>query len=150
MNNAMKHLEDACETIDASVFSGDLLYDEERMEALQHYMDRWDRAMVKHESATLKEEFEAKVNGFELHAENKTLFGHLIAQHVFEKLDRIDDSQRLEFLKENLAVVESCEHGFSVFKTDSEGFRVVNMSACYTKNWRSAIDAAIMNAVKES
>lgn len=48
--NMLKYLEDACEGIDASIFSGDLLYDDERREMLKEYIGRWTRAITKHEA----------------------------------------------------------------------------------------------------
>jgi hypothetical protein len=48
--NMLKYLEDACEGIDASIFSGDLLYDDERREMLKEYIGRWTRTITEHET----------------------------------------------------------------------------------------------------
>lgn len=47
----MSYFEDACESIDASVFSGDMLFDDERRKMLKDYIGRWARAIEAHESA---------------------------------------------------------------------------------------------------
>lgn len=47
----MKHMEKACESIDASVFSSDMLFDDERRKTLKDYIGRWTRAIEEHESA---------------------------------------------------------------------------------------------------
>jgi hypothetical protein len=44
----MNYLENACEEIDAGIFSGDLLWIEERREMLKRYMARWQRAIDEH------------------------------------------------------------------------------------------------------
>lgn len=46
-----KYLENACEEIDASVFTGDVLFDDvDRME-LRRYVERWLRAIDEHEKS---------------------------------------------------------------------------------------------------
>lgn len=40
-----KYTIDACESIDASVFSGELLFDEESVNELERYVQRWQRAI---------------------------------------------------------------------------------------------------------
>lgn len=47
----MSHLEQACESIDASVFSSDMLFDDGRRKMLKDYIGRWSRAINDHESA---------------------------------------------------------------------------------------------------
>lgn len=47
------YLEKACEEIDASVFSGDLLFDKEDREALIEYIRRWTDAIKEHEREIL-------------------------------------------------------------------------------------------------
>lgn len=37
---------EACESIDASVFNGELLFDEESVAALEEYIGRWQRAIA--------------------------------------------------------------------------------------------------------
>lgn len=54
----MSYLEDTCESIDASVFSSDMLFDDERRNMLKSYIGRWVRAIEQHE----KFEFEEKAN----------------------------------------------------------------------------------------
>lgn len=46
----MNILEQHCEWVDASVFSGDLLYDDERRAILKEYVGRWQRAISEHET----------------------------------------------------------------------------------------------------
>lgn len=43
------YLEEACESVDASVFSGDVLFDDRDRTALKGYMLRWARAIAEHE-----------------------------------------------------------------------------------------------------
>lgn len=45
----MNHLENACEAVDAGVFSSDQLFDDEQREMLKTYIDRWTRAIKDHE-----------------------------------------------------------------------------------------------------
>jgi hypothetical protein len=51
----MSRLESNCEGIDAAVFSGDMLWDEERRAMLKGYVGRWVRAIQEHETAMHKE-----------------------------------------------------------------------------------------------
>lgn len=44
-----KWLEDACENIDAAVFTGDTLESPEDVEVLEGYIGRWKRAIQSHE-----------------------------------------------------------------------------------------------------
>lgn len=44
-----QHLHSACESVDASVFSGDVLYDDNSRNKLKEYMGRWQRAIAEHE-----------------------------------------------------------------------------------------------------
>lgn len=46
---------EACESIDASVFSGDLLYDAAAMDELEAYLGRWQRAIAEHRQAEQSE-----------------------------------------------------------------------------------------------
>jgi len=52
----MSHMEDACESIDASVFSSDMLFDDERRNILKDYIGRWTRAIEAHEDSGRAEE----------------------------------------------------------------------------------------------
>lgn len=45
----MNYLEKACEEIDASVFSSDMLFDDARRAMLKNYLGRWTRAIAEHE-----------------------------------------------------------------------------------------------------
>ena len=45
----MNHLEKACEEIDASVFSSDMLFADTRRAMLKDYVGRWTRAIAEHE-----------------------------------------------------------------------------------------------------
>lgn len=40
----------ACEQIDASVFSSDMLFSDEDRATLKEYVERWQRAITEHES----------------------------------------------------------------------------------------------------
>lgn len=51
-----QYLEDACEQIDAAVFSGDSLYYGTNLEELKDYIGRWTRAIKEHEE--LEEKYE--------------------------------------------------------------------------------------------
>lgn len=53
--NPYKNLENSCEEIDASVFSGDLLWDPERLELLSEYVSRWVTAIEKHKACAAEE-----------------------------------------------------------------------------------------------
>lgn len=48
------HLEKNCEGVDASVFSGDVLYDDESRAELKNYIGRWTRAIAEHEGAAVQ------------------------------------------------------------------------------------------------
>jgi hypothetical protein len=43
------NLEELCENIDASVFSGDLLWQTYNRNKLKQYCERWQRAIAEHE-----------------------------------------------------------------------------------------------------
>lgn len=45
----MDHFENACEGVDAAVFSGDTLYDANKRVLLKDYLGRWQRALDQHE-----------------------------------------------------------------------------------------------------
>ena len=44
-----QHLLDACECVDAAVFSGDVIWDDNSRTQLKEYMGRWQRAIAEHE-----------------------------------------------------------------------------------------------------
>jgi hypothetical protein len=46
----MNHLERACEGVDASVFSSDMMFDPERYAMFKYYLARWNRAVEEHEA----------------------------------------------------------------------------------------------------
>lgn len=46
----MNHLERACEGVDASVFSSDMMFDPERYAMFKYYLARWNRAVEQHEA----------------------------------------------------------------------------------------------------
>ena len=50
------YLEEACEQVDASVFSGELLYDYDERNELKAYVKRWDKAIADHEALIKTEE----------------------------------------------------------------------------------------------
>ncbi len=43
-----KHLSKACEEVDASIFSGDVLYTEDDLSVLIYYIKRWNKAIIEH------------------------------------------------------------------------------------------------------
>ena len=45
----MTHLEKACESVDAFVFNGDMLFDDAQRAMLKDYLDRWNHAVSQHE-----------------------------------------------------------------------------------------------------
>lgn len=45
-----QHLEDACDGIDAAIFSGDLLYCPDELEFLEQHIDRWQREIARHKA----------------------------------------------------------------------------------------------------
>lgn len=45
----MNHFERACEGVDAAIFSGDTLWDDEKRHMLKDYLARWNRAVEEHE-----------------------------------------------------------------------------------------------------
>lgn len=51
----MNHLHNNCEGIDASVFSSDMLFDDERRAELKQYIGRWQRAIAAHERSEAPE-----------------------------------------------------------------------------------------------
>jgi hypothetical protein len=51
----MSHLERACEELDASVFSSDMMYDPERYAMFKEYLSRWNRAVEEHNKAEMTE-----------------------------------------------------------------------------------------------
>lgn len=46
-----EYVAEACEQIDAAVFSGDFLEDPDRVAKLEEYMGRWKRAIEAHRAA---------------------------------------------------------------------------------------------------
>lgn len=48
-----KDILDACEEIDAAIFSGDVLWS--RLEELKNYVDRWSTAIKEHEEYLKRE-----------------------------------------------------------------------------------------------
>ena len=51
-----QYLFDACENIDAGVFSGDLLYQPDQLAHLKQYVGRWQRAIAEREANQTEEE----------------------------------------------------------------------------------------------
>lgn len=52
-----QYLEQACEDIDAGIFTGDVLYQPDQMAHLEQYVGRWQRAIAERKSnQTDKEE----------------------------------------------------------------------------------------------
>jgi hypothetical protein len=48
-SKAYEKLEKILDAIDASVFNGDLLYEDELRVLLKYYVERWDNAIIDHE-----------------------------------------------------------------------------------------------------
>lgn len=44
-----QHLLDACESVDAAVFNGDVIWDDNSRTQLKEYVERWQRAIAEHE-----------------------------------------------------------------------------------------------------
>lgn len=44
------HVEDACETLDAAIFSGDVIYNDAERKELRAYVERWMRAIDKEDA----------------------------------------------------------------------------------------------------
>lgn len=53
------HVEDACETLDAAIFSGDVIYNDAERKELRAYVERWMRAIDKEDAAQAAEAQEA-------------------------------------------------------------------------------------------
>ena len=51
----MDHLEQACESVDASVFSSDMMFDPERFAMFKEYLGRWNRAVEDHDKGEAEE-----------------------------------------------------------------------------------------------
>jgi len=49
------YLYEACESIDAVIFSGDCMYDESNRQELREYMSRWERGIKQFESLESEE-----------------------------------------------------------------------------------------------
>lgn len=45
-----RYLKEACESLDASVFSGEVFYDNESRNELKEYIARWQRAIASQEA----------------------------------------------------------------------------------------------------
>lgn len=44
------YIEDAADSLDAAIFSGDVLYNKEERAELKEYVERWKRAIDEHEA----------------------------------------------------------------------------------------------------
>lgn len=53
--NLRPYLHKACEEVDASIFSGDVLYSDAERKDLREYVERWLRAINEHEATEAKE-----------------------------------------------------------------------------------------------
>ncbi len=80
MNN--KHVDKECDTLDASVFSGDFLYNKENREEFQAYLGRWSRKLQSVRENELKEVKEKY---------NKIL--HALIQHADDQYLSMEDAQ---------------------------------------------------------
>lgn len=49
------HVEDACETLDAAIFSGDVIYNDVERKELRAYVERWMRAIDKEDADQVAE-----------------------------------------------------------------------------------------------
>ncbi len=43
-----EYLSEACEEVDASIFNGDVLYNEDDLSVLICYIKRWNKAIIEH------------------------------------------------------------------------------------------------------
>ena len=59
----MNHLEKSCESVDASVFNGDALFDDGQRAMLKDYLARWNRAVSQHEGRAVVELLAAERDG---------------------------------------------------------------------------------------
>lgn len=50
MRKTRPWLDDACKDVDASIFIGDVLYDDKARAELKEYVARWSRAIDEHEA----------------------------------------------------------------------------------------------------
>lgn len=62
----MSHLEHNCEGIDAAVFSGDMLFSDEKRAMLKDYVGRWTRAIDDHEKTEAAEQQVGQRQDFEM------------------------------------------------------------------------------------
>lgn len=56
-----KHVENACEEIDAAMFSGDSFLDEENRKGLIEYMERWTRELKSIDTMVNSEEYKKEI-----------------------------------------------------------------------------------------
>lgn len=61
MYNMRQYIEDACEEIDAAMFSGDAFLDEEHRKGLIEYMERWQRELKKIDTMVNSEEYKKEM-----------------------------------------------------------------------------------------
>lgn len=57
-----KYLEDACEQIDAAMFSGDAFLDEDHRKELTLYIERWQRELKSIDTMVNSEEYKKEMN----------------------------------------------------------------------------------------
>ena len=56
-----KYIENACEEIDAAIFSGDAFFDEEHRKGLIEYMERWTRELKRIDIMVNSEEWKKEM-----------------------------------------------------------------------------------------
>jgi hypothetical protein len=54
------NIEEHFDNIDASIFNGDLLYDAEAVSEIEHYLQRWTRAIAEHKEFMMEQAEEAE------------------------------------------------------------------------------------------
>lgn len=69
MNAQERAIADACESIDAAVFSGDVLYQPKSLDVLRDYVSRWDAAIKKHDAQ------EEELRSFLIYSPNEAAAG---------------------------------------------------------------------------
>ena len=57
-----KYIEDACEEIDAAMFTGDAFYDEEHRKSLLDYMERWKKEIKRLDKLVNSEEYKREMS----------------------------------------------------------------------------------------
>jgi hypothetical protein len=92
-----EHTEEACESIDATIFSGDILFNPTERAELKEYVRRWYVAIESHEA---QEELDSERN--EMNRENETMATILkvvenLSERVAQLSNRVDQMNQTRF-----------------------------------------------------